>query len=259
MTDVPARFSPSGTEWQRPPIFDDSRRAEVALPGRRPQSVEFCPTILGGFGDPKVSRPDQGGVVFADHYSRTAWDYAPSYRSAIIGGAGVVGAIILFFVGDAVLTNRVQSKIPGSSAAGTTISRQQPQPEKKPAQAKTASSRTDDERAELATEQAVPKSIDELLKRDARGDEIQPKAAAIDQPKAAAIKKSPPEPVEKPETSLQKSVDQSKTPKSPVARSAKTSQGPSTLVISSQNGKVTSRYEGATGASRPRIVGNPSN
>jgi hypothetical protein len=238
---------------ERSRVLDVSPPAEV-LPPARPREITFRPTILGERDTPRSSVPDRSSPLFARYHGGTRRDLSSVYRAGLVGGAGVAVTVVLLFVGGSVLDDRVQSKEPRRSAVAETTSRQvptqvhvAPQEQKRPPE-------TEPETADLGARETAPKSIDELMKRDARSDGIQPKADGM--------KKIPPAPVGKSEASQVKTAVPSETP--PPARVdrtvSRTWQAPSTLVISSRNGKLTSKVEtaGQAEGTRPRIVPNPS-
>lgn len=253
ITVVSVRRKPTRIEWEKPAtpqniLSDDKFLSQTS------DEIEFLPTILGGVNKRRTIGPDRRDPIFSAYCDQSGGHYAIDYRSIIIGGGGLVALIVLFLVGDVFVSEDVRSASPSDAVVAITIPVQKSLPQ---------AGRTN---ADSQVKQRALKNFEKPLPEDDVED--------VNQVKPLLIKERAPLSREISQSSDVKAGGQNQTSKAATG-SRKLEKIPSvssTLVISSDNGKIKSKIEPANksadkksasnanrtaNSTRPRIVKNP--
>jgi hypothetical protein len=209
------------------------------------KEIEFFPTLLGDV-DTKRKADAENEPFFSDYYAEAEPRSSDHYRSLMIG-SGFIVLIVLFLFGNDSVWNYLQNGSPADSVAVKT----------------TSTTQTFSQSGQTTTpnDQRVLKSF-EKPKSDDDIDTGQSKPSAVKVSASSSDDTSPAE----------KTPAQNKPQTAPSVKSVgKTPLVPSTLVISSDDGKISSKVEPQNKRSagkkqgssvsmestRPRIVQNP--
>jgi len=219
-------------EWERPYAWRDIY-SDDGISSKNSKVVGYFPTILGNYENVSAFDSDQKGTMFSAYYGHPRRLSARSRVFMIAGGA--LALMVVFLFGTDVLSRYVETASSGDEPKPTENGPQISQPQRQRLESVVASEKsgprkTDDARAL----QPTPSSV---TRREPRVPDKQP--AVINEKVSIKNQKPKAEPDGKRAGSV------------PAVRT--------TLVISSDSGKVNSKLEPAkrSANTRPRIVPNP--